>query len=122
MAKVLGVGGVFIKAKDPAATAAWYKAVLGFDVKAWNGAKFPHPDRGSTVWSVFPADTTHFEPSTAPFMVNYIVDDLDGVLARAEAEGVKVLDRSGDDGFGRFGWIMDPDGIKLELWEPKAEA
>jgi catechol 2,3-dioxygenase-like lactoylglutathione lyase family enzyme len=121
MAKVLGVGGVFMKAGDPAATVAWYRDVLGLDVQAWNGTVFPYPDRGYTVWSAFAADSAHFDPSSAAVMVNFIVDDLDGVLARAAAAGVQAQGHNDADEFGRFAWIMDPDGIKLELWEPKAE-
>jgi len=121
MAKVLGVGGVFFKAEDPAAVAAWYARVLGLAVEDWGGVAFAHPDRGVVVWSPFKADTTYFEPSTRGFMINLMVDDLDGVLAKARAEGVEPLGRSDDDPSGRFAWVMDPAGVKVELWEPKAE-
>ena len=119
MAKVLGVGGVFFKAEDPAAVSAWYRRVLGFDVQGWGGVKFAHPDRGGVVWSPFKADSDYFDPSPRDFMINLIVDDLDGVLARAGAEGVEPLGRSDDDPSGRFAWVMDPAGTKVELWEPK---
>ena len=120
MAKVLGIGGVFFKAVDPKALSAWYARVLGMEIADWGGAVFPHPARGRTVWSPFKADTTYFDPSPHAFMVNLIVDDLDGVLARAKAEGVEPLGRQEDESQGRFAWILDPAGVKVELWEPAA--
>jgi predicted enzyme related to lactoylglutathione lyase len=89
MASVLGLGGVFFKTEDPKGLAAWYARVLGIKVEDWGGAMFAHPKVGMTNWSPFPADTRYFEPSTAPFMINLIVDDIDGVLAKAAAEGVE---------------------------------
>jgi catechol 2,3-dioxygenase-like lactoylglutathione lyase family enzyme len=121
MAKVLGVGGVFFKTADGKALAEWYARVLGFEVNNWGGATFPFPDKGMFVWSPFAADTTYFEPSPHPFMVNLIVDDLDAVLARAKAEGVEPLGRQ-DESYGRFAWIVDPAGIKLELWQAVDDA
>lgn len=120
MAKVLGIGGIFFKATDKKELCEWYRRVLGFDVQDWGGAMFSPPDRGYTVWSPFSADSNHFEPSTQPFMINLMVDDLDGVLAKAAAEGVEVIKRE-DHQYGKFAWIMDPAGVKLELWEPSAE-
>jgi catechol 2,3-dioxygenase-like lactoylglutathione lyase family enzyme len=119
MARVLGIGGVFFKAVDPKALRDWYARVLGFEISDWGGAIFPHPDRGRTVWSPFQADTPYFDPSPHAFMLNLIVDDLDGVLARAKAEGVEPLGREEEPQQGRFAWILDPAGIKIELWEPK---
>lgn len=118
MAKVLGVGGVFFKAQDTEGLRAWYRRVLGVEFSNWGSADFPHPDKGMTVFSAFKADTDYFAPSTQPFMVNLIVDDLDGVLERVRAEGVEVLGRQ-DESYGSFAWVMDPAGTKLELWEPK---
>jgi catechol 2,3-dioxygenase-like lactoylglutathione lyase family enzyme len=118
MARVLGIGGVFFKAIDPKELGDWYARVLGFEVAGWGGARFPHPDRGCTVWSPFAADTTYFDPSPYAFMISLIVDDLDGVLARAKAEGVEPLGRA-DEPQGGFAWILDPAGVKIELWEPK---
>jgi len=118
MAKVLGLGGVFFKADDPDAVRAWYTRVLGVEFKEWGSADFPHPDTGVTVFTPFKADTDYFAPSTQPFMVNLIVDDLDGVLARAAAEGAEALGRQDED-YGNFAWLMDPAGVKVELWEPK---
>ena len=117
MAKVLGLGGIFFKAADPVAVREWYARVLGFEVHDWGGAVFDHPKVGQTNWSPFAADTRYFEPSQAGFMINFIVDDLDGLLARAAAEGVEPTGRQ-DDEMGRFAWILDPAGVKIELWEP----
>ena len=119
MAKVLGIGGVFFKAVDPKALGEWYARVLGLDVSDWGGAMFPPADRGHTVWAPFKADSTYFDPSPHAFMINLIVDELDGVLARAKAEGVEPLGRHEDDN-GRFAWVLDPAGVKVELWEPAA--
>lgn len=120
MAKVLGLGGVFFKSEDKDKRAAWYRDVLGVDMKSW-GAMFEHPDRGCVVLTPFKSDTDHFAPSTLPFMINLLVDDLDGVLAKAAEAGVQPLSREDGDENGRFAWIMDPEGLKLELWEPKPE-
>lgn len=119
--RITGVGGVFFKAKDPKALAAWYRDVLGLPLEAWGGAMLrydapKHPPM--LVWNAFPATTTYFEPSTAGFMINYAVDDLEAFLARLQAKGVTVLKRQDDDGNGRFAWILDPEGHKIELWEP----
>jgi predicted enzyme related to lactoylglutathione lyase len=119
MAKVLGVGGVFFKTADPKALQDWYARVLGFDVSKWGGVVFEHPTRGNINWTPFAADSDHFAPSTAPFMINFIVDDLDGVLAKARAEGVEpVGETMNDETYGKFGWLMDPAGVKIELWQP----
>lgn len=122
MGRVIGIGGVFVKSDHPKDLAAWYKTVLGVEIKSWGGAKFEHPKLGCTVWSAFPADSDYLDPSPHVIMVNLIVDDLDGVLARAAEAGVQPLKRSDDEGQGRFAWVMDPAGVKLELWEPKADA
>jgi catechol 2,3-dioxygenase-like lactoylglutathione lyase family enzyme len=118
MAQVLGIGGVFFKAADLPALRDWYARVLGFNVTKWGGAVFDPPQRGRTVWTPFAQDTTHFAPSDREFMINLMVDDLDGVLARVTEAGVPILGREDMDQFGRFAWIMDPAGIKLELWQP----
>lgn len=118
MAKVLGLGGIFFKAEDPAAVRDWYRRVLGFEVQDWGGAIFQRPDWGQSVWSPFKADTDYFAPSDQPFMVNLMVDDLDGMLAHAAAEGVEPLGRMDDDSQGRFAWLLDPAGVKIELWQP----
>jgi predicted enzyme related to lactoylglutathione lyase len=120
--RITGVGGVFFKAKDPKALAAWYRDVLGMPLEAWGGAKLrydapQHPP--ALIWSAFPESTRYFAPSTAPFMINYAVDDMDAYLGRLAAKGVAVLKRTDDDPNGRFAWIVDPEGNKIELWEPK---
>jgi predicted enzyme related to lactoylglutathione lyase len=118
MAKVLGVGGVFFKAVDPKALTEWYGRVLGFEITSWGGVKFGSSEKGGTVWSPFGADSTYFDPSPHAFMINLVVDDIDGVLAKAKAEGVEPVGRQDDENFGRFAWIMDPTGVKVELWQP----
>lgn len=124
MARVLGVGGVFFKSPDKAALAAWYGRVLGLEFTSWGGVWFPAADFAAkpgagTVFSPFAQDTDHFAPSASEFMVNLVVDDLDAILARCRAEGVEPVKLYPDEGMGRFAHIMDPDGRKLELWEPK---
>ncbi|AXK71219.1 VOC family protein [Lysobacter sp. TY2-98] len=122
MAGVTGIGGVFFKARDPKALGAWYRDNLGIDVQSWGGAALrwgtPENPSGTTAWSLFSADTTHFAPSDAPFMINYRVDDLDALLAALRANGCNVLDRTDDSEYGKFGWVIDPEGNKVELWEP----
>jgi predicted enzyme related to lactoylglutathione lyase len=118
MAQVLGIGGVFFKAADPAALRAWYTRVLGFEVTDWGGALFEPHGRGKVVWSPFAEDTKHFLPSEHRYMINLMVDDLDGMLARVTEAGVPILDRQAMEGMGHFAWIMDPEGTKIELWQP----
>lgn len=120
MTGVLGIGGIFFKAPDGDALRDWYRDVLGFEIEDWGGTQFKHPDRGFTVWGPFKADTAYFEPSTQPFMINLIVDDMDGVLAKAAEAGVEPLGRDDSDPNGRFAWLLDPAGIKVELWQPGA--
>lgn len=119
---VTGVGGVFIKSKNPKALSAWYRDVLGLDVKPWGGAILPldapgHPPL--VVWSPFPTDSDYMAPSTREFMINFAVDDMDAMIARLTAKGVPILRRDDKDPNGRFAWIVDPDGTKIELWQPK---
>jgi predicted enzyme related to lactoylglutathione lyase len=119
-----GIGGIFFKARDAAALRAWYQRHLGIDVQDWGGTVFQwngpsNPGGvGSTVWSIFEGDTTYFAPSTAPFMVNFRVADLDAVLDELRAEGCQVDDRVETSEFGSFGWVMDPEGNHIELWQP----
>jgi predicted enzyme related to lactoylglutathione lyase len=126
MARVLGIGGIFFKSKDPVALANWYRDVLGLDVLDWGGVVFTpeamaaHPGAG-TVFTPFPADTTYFEPSTRDFMINFAVDDLDGVLARCAEHGVDASVMP-DEPNGRFAHLVDPDGTRIELWQPKPMA
>ena len=123
MAKVTGIGGVFFKSRDPKALAAWYATNLGIDLADFGGAIIKWPDDaqkdgGLTVWHVAKADTEWFAPSAAPFMINYRVDDLDGLLAQLKEAGVEVVGGPETHPNGKFAWIMDPDRNKLELWEP----
>ncbi len=118
MAKVLGVGGVFFKVEDMDAVRDWYRRVLDVEFSEWGSADFQNPAGGMTVLSPFKAETDYFAPSDKPFMINLLVEDLDGVLERARGEGVEPLGRQ-DESYGSFAWLMDPTGIKLELWEPK---
>ncbi len=122
MARVTGLGGIFFKSRDPTALAAWYAEHLGLQVDDWGGVRFDEDEEraGYTLWSAFAADTTYFAPSTQPFMVNFRVDDLDALLAQLRAAGVEVDPRIDESEFGRFGWIMDPDGTRIELWQPPA--
>jgi catechol 2,3-dioxygenase-like lactoylglutathione lyase family enzyme len=120
MGDVVGVGGVFLRVADKSASARWYAEVLGLDVKNWGGVKFEHQEPRTSVLSLFPRDATYFDPSPHPAMINLVVCDLDAVLARAQTHGVEPLGRQDDDAFGRFAWLLDPDGFKIELWEPPA--
>ena len=126
MAKVTGIGGVFFKARDPKALEAWYAKQLGIDVSSWGGAAFDWkgPDNpegaGTTAWSIFPVDAKKFGPSSAPFMINYRVTDLHGILAALRSAGAQVEDKVDESEYGKFGWAMDPEGNKIELWEPPA--
>lgn len=117
---ITGVGGIFLKSRDPKALAAWYRDVLGMPMEKWGGAKLPTDAPGHppvVVWNAFPADTTYFAPSTRDVMLNFGVDDMDAFLKRIEAKGVQVLKRENSE-YGHFAWIMDPDGTKIELWQP----
>ena len=122
--KVLGVGGVFFRSPDPGKLASWYQETLGLAIEAWgstHGTSFSPeamPPNSFTVWSAFAADTEYFGSSGQSFMINLIVDDLDAVLARVEASAGEVIEAKEELDFGRFGWIIDPDGNRVELWEP----
>lgn len=122
MKRVTGIGGIFFKSADPKSLAAWYKKHLGLDVNDWGGALFRWGGEGSepgtTVWSPFAQDTSYMQPSPASFMINYRVEDLDGLLAALKAEGCDVIDKTESSAQGKFGWVVDPDGNKVELWEP----
>ncbi len=123
MARALGIGGVFFKARDPEKLGAWYKQWLDLPVEHPYGASMKHeglPAGSCTVWSPFKQDTTYFEPSGQSFMINLIVDDLDGCLARVAESGAEVMSKVEDSEYGRFGWFIDPEGNKVELWQPPA--
>lgn len=124
MKRVTGIGGVFFKSKDPKALGAWYREHLGIGVEEWGGAAFrwASPDNpsgtGTTIWSPFKEETEYFAPSKASFMINYRVDDLHALLAQLRSEGCDVDAKVEESEYGKFGWVMDPDGNKIELWQP----
>ena len=124
MKRVTGIGGIFFNAEDPKALCAWYKKHLGIDVQDWGGTAFTwtdaegKPTKGTTIWSIGPVGGKHFAPSTSSFMINYRVDDLASVLNALREEGCNVLEKADDSEYGKFGWVMDPEGNKVELWQP----
>jgi predicted enzyme related to lactoylglutathione lyase len=125
MARVTGIGGVFFKSRDDsAALAAWYEKHLCMPLeKSFGGAILRWPDdkaedKGLTVWSIAKKESQWFSPSDSPFMINYRVDDLDEMIARLRADGVEVISGPESHENGKFAWIMDPEGNKVELWEP----
>lgn len=121
---ITGVGGVFLRSKDPKALATWYREVLGLTLETWGGAllRYEAPQHPPVlVWNVFGQSTDYFAPSMRDVMINYAVDDLDAILRKVKAKGVAVLKRDDNDPNGKFAWILDPDGNKIELWEPKRE-
>ena len=132
--RVTGVGGIFFKAQNPGKLGEWYREHLGIELeKAGPGDDAPqyhpfqwrqkdHPEKvGSTVLSIFSERTKYFEPSRSSFMINFRVANLDRLLAQLRQEGVKVDDKIDDEPNGRFGWAKDPDGNRIELWEPRGE-
>jgi predicted enzyme related to lactoylglutathione lyase len=124
MKRVTGLGGIFFKAKDPKALGDWYRQHLGMDVTEWGGAVFRWADdspNGTTIWSPFKEDTDYMAPSTAPFMINFRVADLHALLAALRAEGCDVQGKVDESEYGKFGWVVDPEGNKVELWEPPAD-
>ena len=123
MARVTGIGGVFFRARDPKALAAWYAKHLGIKLEEWGGARLLWSDEippgtGSTAWNPFPQDTKYFGASGQSYMINYRVDDLDGLLAQLSASGVAVNPHREDSPYGRVAWITDPEGNRIELWQP----
>lgn len=124
MTRVTGIGGIFFNAKDPATLRAWYKTHLGIDVQPWGGAAFAwadaagNPMKGTTIWSINSGGSDQFAPGKASFMINYRVDDLAALLTALRADGCNVLDKTEDSEYGKFGWVLDPEGNKVELWQP----
>ena len=124
MARVTGIGGVFLRSRnDSAALAAWYQKHLGLPLESWGGAVLRWPDdkaddEGLTVWTVAAKDSQWFSPSESAFMINYRVDDLGELLAQLQADGVTIVAGPESHENGKFAWIMDPDGNKVELWQP----
>lgn len=119
---VLGIGGVFFKAKDPKGLAAWYAEHLGVPVATGETYAPFSEDHAETVWATFPLDTKYFAPSESPLMINYRVTDLEAMLAQLRSAGVSVDDKVEESVFGRFGWATDPEGNRFELWQPPKAA
>jgi predicted enzyme related to lactoylglutathione lyase len=117
--RVVGIGGVFLRARDADSLGAWYSKHLGIELTEWGGHVFEAEEGDVTVWSLFPADTDYFGPRDRQAMVNYRVRDLDAMLEQLRAAGVEVDDSVQDDENGRFGWATDPEGNRIELWEPR---
>jgi catechol 2,3-dioxygenase-like lactoylglutathione lyase family enzyme len=120
--RITGVGGVFVASPNPKALAAWYRDVLGITLEPWGGATLKYDAPGHppvVVWNAFPPKSGYAAPSTREFMIDFAVDDLDAFLSRLQAKGVAILKRQ-SDASGRFAWILDPDGTKIELWQPPA--
>lgn len=127
MQRVTGIGGVFIKATDPKAMAAWYDKHLGLTLgenlyMTFTWVNVHHPTvPGATVFSFFKKDSKYFDPATGPFMINFRVKDLRILLDKLKQEGVEVVGEVMEEEYGKFGWILDPEGNKIELWEPADE-
>jgi catechol 2,3-dioxygenase-like lactoylglutathione lyase family enzyme len=120
--RITGLGGVFVVSKDPRALGAWYRDVLGVSLQPWGGAALRYDAPGhppAVVWSPFPPGEPYLAPSRREFMLDFAVDDLDAVVTRLKAKGVPILRRNDTDPNGRFAWILDPDGTKIELWQPE---
>ena len=128
MAKITGIGGVFFKSAGKGSDlSAWYEKNLGLKLESWGGAILnwsddKADDGGMTVWSTADHDTKWFGPSESSFMINYRVDDLDEMIEQLKANGIELVKGPDTDFNGKFAWIMDPDGNKVELWEPMAPA
>jgi predicted enzyme related to lactoylglutathione lyase len=124
MKRVTGIGGIFFKAKDAPALRSWYQRHLGIDVQTWGGAAFDWADSegkpvaGTTAWSIASAETDQFAPSMSSFMVNYRVADVHALVKALREEGCNVLDKVDDSDYGKFAWVIDPEGNKVELWQP----
>lgn len=124
--RVTGIGGVFLKAKDPKATNEWYAKHLGIKSGKWGGTfRWRHSEDkeqiGATAWSIFKEDTEYTQPSTKDAMINYRVENLVELLETLKKEGVQIVGEMETFDYGKFGWIMDPNGYKIELWEPVDE-
>jgi len=120
------MGGIFFKAKDPVGLQAWYRTHLGIDVQDWGGTAFTWKDSegkpmgGTTIWSIGSAEGDPFAPSSSSFMVNYRVEDVYELVKVLKEEGCNVLDKIDDSEYGKFAWVIDPEGNKVELWQPPA--
>lgn len=129
MAKVIGVGGVFFLCTDVDATRDWYRRALGIEMDDYGGTSFGHadsaavfPEGARTIWAPFKAESDYFKPSASDFMINLMIDDFDDMLAHLAAEGVPLEGEPMIESYGKFAWVMDPDGRKVELWQPVESA
>lgn len=126
MKRVTGIGGIFFKAKDPKGLGEWYHKHLGMNVEAWGGVAFhwATPENpsgtGTTIWNPFEETTGYFAPSQSSFMINYRVEDLHALLTQLRSEGCTVDEKVEESEYGKFGWVMDPEGNRIELWQPPA--
>ena len=121
MQRVTGLGGPFIRAKDPKALAGWYEKHLGISFKGQTYTDWPFRDRpGFNILSFFDEHSKYYEPSKSQVMINFIVEDLHGLLAVLKSEGIEPVGEPLDEEYGKFGWILDPEGNKIELWQPPA--
>jgi predicted enzyme related to lactoylglutathione lyase len=121
---VTGVGGIFVRSPDPKALAAWYRDVLGIKLEAWGGAALRYDAPGHppvVAWNAVRTASTYMAPSTREFMLDFAVDDMDALIHRLEEKGVAIIKRDDSDPSGKFAWILDPDGTKIELWQPKGK-
>ena len=122
-AHITGIGGVFVTSKDPKALAKWYRDVLGIPLERWGGAILKYDAPGHppmALWNAMPAGDEEIAPSHRDFMINFAVDDLDAYVAGLKAKGVTIL-KAQSDATGKFAWLLDPDGTKIELWQPPAK-
>ncbi|MEZ5998630.1 MAG: VOC family protein [Hyphomonas sp.] len=125
MAKVIGVGGIFFKCRDVEATRAWYTRALGISIDDYGGSSFGQgdaaalfPEGARTIWAPFKAESDYFKPSDSDFMINLMIDDFEGMLEQLKAAGVPLEGDPMIESYGKFAWVMDPDGRKIELWQP----
>ena len=118
MERVVGIGGAFFRSREPEKLRTWYAEHLGFDVQDWGGQPFVAKDSDVTVWSIFAGESDYW-PAGQQWMLNYRVEDLDAMLAQLRDAGVTVDDKTSEDENGRFGWAVDPEGNRFELWQPR---
>lgn len=121
--RITGVGGIFVTSSDPKALATWYRDVLGIELQPWGGAVLRYDTPGHPAvlaWNALPRNSRYLTPSKREFMIDFAVDDLDAFVARLKAKGVAILKQEDAGPTGKFAWIVDPDGTKIELWQPKA--
>lgn len=117
MAQILGLGGVFFKCKDDEAYCAWWEKHMGVKVQDWGSMQWDSDGKAFTIMSTFKSESNYFDPSEHKFMINLRVDDVHGLLEKAKSGGATVIGEVEDTEYGIFGWFIDPEGIKIELWQ-----